>query len=190
MSRAAHDVINLGAMTEEVIRRGTWTTITDKLNSSHSRRFYHIDAAYHAHSEKLPQDGPDLVDGSGPLFSLYLGMAEEEDRKMAESWKADADGILVFVSPHVVFHNPPPRDLKLKFRRRVYSLPLSQHSSRSQFRTFNRTPKTSPRFTSLGSTNCSQMPAGLPPPFRPHFLTHLSRSFRQGTPFGSTRSGS
>ena len=34
-------------------------------------------------------------------------MAEEEDKKMTESWKADADGILIFVSPHVVFHNPP-----------------------------------------------------------------------------------
>ncbi|KAI0299125.1 hypothetical protein B0F90DRAFT_1631720 [Multifurca ochricompacta] len=27
---------------------------------------------------------------------MYLELAEEEDRKMAESWKADADGILVF----------------------------------------------------------------------------------------------
>jgi hypothetical protein len=30
---------------------------------------------------------------------MYLELAEEEDKKMAESWKADADGILVFVSP-------------------------------------------------------------------------------------------
>ena len=28
---------------------------------------------------------------------MYLEMAEEEDKKMAESWKADAEGILVFV---------------------------------------------------------------------------------------------
>ena len=28
---------------------------------------------------------------------MYLGMAEEEDKKMTESWKADADGILIFV---------------------------------------------------------------------------------------------
>ena len=28
---------------------------------------------------------------------MYLDMAEEEDKKMAESWKADADGILIFV---------------------------------------------------------------------------------------------
>ena len=31
------------------------------------------------------------------MFSMYLGMAEEEDKKMAENWKADADGILIFV---------------------------------------------------------------------------------------------
>ena len=28
---------------------------------------------------------------------MYLEMAEEEDKKLAESWKADADGILIFV---------------------------------------------------------------------------------------------
>ena len=39
----------------------------------------------------------DFVDSSGPIFSMYMEMAEEEDKKMAESWKADADGILIFV---------------------------------------------------------------------------------------------
>ena len=38
-----------------------------------------------------------FVDSSGPIFSMYLEMAEEEDKKLAESWKADADGILIFV---------------------------------------------------------------------------------------------
>jgi hypothetical protein len=28
---------------------------------------------------------------------MYLEMAEEEDKKLAESWKVDADSILVFV---------------------------------------------------------------------------------------------
>ncbi|KAH8980245.1 hypothetical protein EDB86DRAFT_3088031 [Lactarius hatsudake] len=37
-----------------------------------------------------------FVDGSGPIFSMYLEMASEEDRKMTEGWKADADGILIF----------------------------------------------------------------------------------------------
>ena len=43
-------------------------------------------------------------DASDPLFAMYLEMAEEEDKKMAESWQADADRILVFVS-YIVLHN-------------------------------------------------------------------------------------
>ncbi|KAN0140375.1 hypothetical protein V8E53_001584, partial [Lactarius tabidus] len=38
----------------------------------------------------------DFVDGSGHIFSMYLEMATEEDKKMAENWKDDADGILIF----------------------------------------------------------------------------------------------
>ncbi|KAN0139098.1 hypothetical protein V8E53_003100 [Lactarius tabidus] len=38
----------------------------------------------------------DFVDGSGHIFSMYLDMATEEDKKMVENWKADADGILIF----------------------------------------------------------------------------------------------
>ena len=47
----------------------------------------------------LVQGVSNFVDGSGPIFSMYLEMATEEDKKMAENWKADADGILIFVSP-------------------------------------------------------------------------------------------
>jgi hypothetical protein len=43
-----------------------------------------------------------FVDGSGPIFSMYLDVATEEDKKMAEGWKADADGILIFVSLSVI----------------------------------------------------------------------------------------
>ena len=39
----------------------------------------------------------DFVDGSGSIFSMYLELATEEDKKMVENWKADADGILIFV---------------------------------------------------------------------------------------------
>ena len=37
---------------------------------------------------------------------MYFQMATEEDKKMVESWKADADGILIFVrlSSDLVFH--------------------------------------------------------------------------------------
>ena len=33
---------------------------------------------------------------------MYLEMTEEEDKKVAESWKADAEGILVFVRLHLL----------------------------------------------------------------------------------------
>ena len=42
-------------------------------------------------------DVSDFADGSGHIFSMYLEMATEEDKKMVEDWKADADGILIFV---------------------------------------------------------------------------------------------
>jgi hypothetical protein len=35
---------------------------------------------------------------------MYVKMAEEEDNKMAGRWQKDADGILIFVSPHISFH--------------------------------------------------------------------------------------
>ncbi|KAN0140384.1 hypothetical protein V8E53_001593 [Lactarius tabidus] len=38
----------------------------------------------------------DFIDGSGHIFSMYLEMATEEDKKAAENWKDDADGILIF----------------------------------------------------------------------------------------------
>lgn len=34
---------------------------------------------------------------------MYLDRAEEEDKKKAESWKGDADGILLFVGAHIFF---------------------------------------------------------------------------------------
>ena len=33
---------------------------------------------------------------------MYLKMATEEDKKMVENWKADADGILIFVRLYIV----------------------------------------------------------------------------------------
>jgi hypothetical protein len=37
-------------------------------------------------------------DGSEALFSMYLDRTITEDKEMVESWKGDADKILVFVS--------------------------------------------------------------------------------------------
>ena len=35
---------------------------------------------------------------------MYLKRAEEEDDKMVESWKGDADGLLFFVSHRATSH--------------------------------------------------------------------------------------
>jgi hypothetical protein len=44
-----------------------------------------------------------FTDSSGPLFHMYVKMTEEEDEKIAKRWQKDADGILIFVSPHISF---------------------------------------------------------------------------------------
>ena len=46
---------------------------------------------------QAPQGASNFSDGSGHIFSMYLDMAKEEDTKMTDNWKADADGILIFV---------------------------------------------------------------------------------------------
>ena len=46
---------------------------------------------------QVPQGVSNFADSSGLIFSMYLEMATEEDKKMVENWKADADGILIFV---------------------------------------------------------------------------------------------
>jgi hypothetical protein len=35
---------------------------------------------------------------------MYVKMAEKEDNKMAERWREDANGILIFVSASNIFH--------------------------------------------------------------------------------------
>jgi len=42
---------------------------------------------------------------------MYLEMATEEDKKMAENWKADADGILIFVRLYLLIWRFTPTQL-------------------------------------------------------------------------------
>ena len=62
----------------------------------------------HHDQPQLAQIQPSQVsnfgDSSGPLFSMYSKFAEEEDNKMTDQWTKDADGILIFVSPHTTIH--------------------------------------------------------------------------------------
>ncbi|KAH9056408.1 hypothetical protein EDB87DRAFT_1813028 [Lactarius vividus] len=50
----------------------------------------------HPAPTQVPQGMSNFVDGSGPIFSMYMETATEEDKKLVENWKADADGILIF----------------------------------------------------------------------------------------------
>jgi len=59
--------------------------------------FYDIESPPLSTSSGESQAESNYTDGSGALFSMYLNRAEEEDKKAAERWKGDADGILVFV---------------------------------------------------------------------------------------------
>jgi hypothetical protein len=49
-------------------------------------------------------EAPNFGDSSGPLFSIYSKAGGDEDNKMVDRWQKDADGILIFVSPHVAIH--------------------------------------------------------------------------------------
>ena len=48
---------------------------------------------------------------SGPLFSLYSKMVEEDDIKRAERQQKDAEGIVLFVSPHSYLLTPEQDNL-------------------------------------------------------------------------------
>jgi len=42
-----------------------------------------------------------IRDGYVPLYSMYSEIGEEEDNRLFERWRKDADVTLIFVSPHV-----------------------------------------------------------------------------------------
>jgi len=123
-----------------------------------------------------------FVDGSGPLFSMYLERAGEEDKKMTDSWKADADGILIFVSPDIALRSHSNRTLR--GRRLVYSPLRSQHWSQYRSRTSGQAPRISPRFILQKSTK--SLPIRTDPTFLypTYFQTHPSHSLHQPTPSG------
>ena len=57
---------------------------------------------------------------------MYLEMATEEDMKMVENWKADADGILIFVCLSMIHADSVQYSLIFIRDRLVYS-PLLSH---------------------------------------------------------------
>jgi hypothetical protein len=47
--------------------------------------------------------GDNYGDSSSKLWSMYLAEAEKEDKELTESWKGEADSILVFVRTFLTF---------------------------------------------------------------------------------------
>ncbi|KAI0246527.1 hypothetical protein BJV78DRAFT_144122 [Lactifluus subvellereus] len=81
-------------------------------------------------------------DGSGPLFNMYVKMAEEEDNKMADRWQRDADGILIFtglfsaavaalVAVSIQDMRPGPQDNSEFYLKNIYRLLADPNVSRA-----------------------------------------------------------
>ena len=76
-------------------------SLTTTASSSHVPALYdnryppNVTQAQHEPGQLGESDNPG---GSGSWFSLYIDKAEDDDKKTAEGWKRDADGVLAFVS--------------------------------------------------------------------------------------------
>jgi hypothetical protein len=140
------------------------------------------------------QRGSNTIDGSWPLFNMYLAMAREEDKTMAESWKADADGILIFVS-HL--YTITAFNVDSDICRRACSLLPLRRCSRCQSRTSGpgkarKVPKCSISRAPITATSSSlsESIVGHMSPILPRYPNYPPRPLRQGTPSWSTHSGS
>lgn len=59
---------------------------------------YHSPALFASTGPPSPRSTGYAVETSGKLWSVYLAESERHDKALAESWKADMDGLLIFVS--------------------------------------------------------------------------------------------
>ena len=111
-----------------------------------------------------------FADGSGHIFSMYLEMATEEDKKMVESWKADANGILIFVRLYSLIGCFMPT---LWSQAGLFSVALATLISVS-IRDIRQNPQDTSNFylsniyQTLADPNRSNTPTP-PPPFPPPF---------------------
>jgi hypothetical protein len=67
----------------------------------------------------------EFPDSSESLFLMYTKIAEEEDNKMVEGWKREAEVILLFV--HTAVSSFILLQILSQYHRWVCSLPLLQH---------------------------------------------------------------
>jgi hypothetical protein len=134
-------------------------------------------------------------DTSGKVWSVYLSEAERQDRALAENWKGDTEGILIFVRivQHSLLVISPYSDFCLLYLRRVFLLlPWQRSSSRA---TSNCPLILGPRLSSFCNrypTNCPRSRRAAPP--HPHPLSQPTVTrhpfIRPRPPFALTSSGS
>ena len=136
------------------------------------------DWAQNGASQPKGQSDFRVLDGSGQIFSMYLEMAEEEDKKMTESWKADAEGVLVFVRLCLLV----PYFKLTPIGRLVYSPLLSPLYSRCRSRISDRTRRTRP--TSTLPIYTSFLPTPINPIFPLPFSLPRLRFLHRALPFG------
>lgn len=198
MPQVAHGRTIDGAIPAESHRLGTRTPFATQLCLATLTHSSYAETGAHHHRPpphqylNEVQRGLNTVDGSWPLFNMYLAMAREEDKTMAESWKADADGILIFVS-HL--YTIIAINMDSDIRRRACSLLPLRRCSRCQSRTSGpgKTRKVVPKCSisrAPTSPSLSESIVDHISPTLPRYPNYPPRPLRQGTPSWSTHSGS
>lgn len=137
---------------------------------------------------RLGQNASKGSDASGKVWSVYLSEAERVDRALAENWKGDTEGILIFV--RIVLSDPPPTQALTFVYPRLVSLLLPwQHSS---LRATSNCPLIPPpqlsSFYNRYPTNFPRRAALPPPPLDQSIAIYPFE--RPRPPFALTSSGS
>ena len=65
---------------------------------------FSIDDTTQTQPGEAPHEDLHPSDGTEDLFSMYLDRVIEEDRRMVEGWKGDAEGMLTFVGLQITSH--------------------------------------------------------------------------------------
>jgi hypothetical protein len=95
MSQPEHRILNVGDHKAEKTQ--------GMLPSANPTQFHHprvqldvVPGSAHSQMAQDPEGKPEVADSSGPLFSMYCKMAEE-DKKKIESWLKSVDKVVILV---------------------------------------------------------------------------------------------
>ena len=132
-----------------------------------------------------------FYDSSGPLFTLYSRITEEEDNTMVQRWQKDAEGVIIFVRQRFPANAPPLRTHWM-VDSTAFSLLSSPSLSSYPSKTSGPSRKTFLRSISGTSLNDLPIPTflALPTLLRCRLWSDLRRSPHRDLRSGSTHSGS